>query len=76
MTDKVFREKYRPSPDEEGVFLPAGKPADAVRICENIRFTAPWGAEQFLAAGGFVILDPGGYYGVAEEEFLETYREA
>ena len=76
VTDKTFREKYRPAPDDEGVFLPVGKQVEAVQIHENIRFTAPWGEEQFLLAGGFLILDPGGVYGVAEEEFVRTYKSA
>ena len=73
--DASFRERYRPDPKEPGVFHPAGKPVDAVRIGENIRFAAPWGEEQFLRAGGWLMLDPGGIYGVEEEAFLGTYRE-
>lgn len=76
VTDAVFREKYKPAPDEPGVFIPVGKPVRAVQIHENIRFTAPWREEQRLLAGGFLILDPGGIYGVAEEEFSKTYRLA
>ena len=75
VTDRVFREKYHPATDEEGIFLPNGKPIEAVRIHENIRFTAPWGEEQLLLAGGFLILDPGGIYGVAYDEFMKTYEK-
>lgn len=74
--DAVFREKYKPAPDEFGAFIPIGKPIEAVQIHKNIRFIAPWGEEQRLLAGGFLILDPGGIYGVAEEEFLKTYIPA
>lgn len=74
VTDAVFREKYKPAPDEPGVFIPVGKAVEAVQIHENIRFTAPWGEEQRLLAGGFLILDPGGIYGVAETEFRKTYK--
>ena len=34
MPDASFRERYRPDPDEPGLFLPAGKPVRAVRIRE------------------------------------------
>lgn len=76
IADVVFREKYKPAPGEPGVFIPVGKPVEAVKIHENISFIAPWGEEQRLLAGGFLILDPGGIYGVAEEEFLKTYTLA
>ena len=76
VTDAVFHEKYKPAPDEPGVFIPVGKPVRAVQIHENIRFIAPWGKEQFLLSGGFLMLDPGGIYGVAEEEFPKTYTLA
>lgn len=75
VTDRVFREKYHPALDEEGVYLPNGKPVEAVQVSENIRFTAPWGQEQFLLAEGFLILDPGGIYGVACDEFRKTYEK-
>lgn len=74
--DAVFQEKYVPDPGEPGAFLPVSKPVRAVQIHDNIRFTAPWGEEMFLLTGGFLILDPGGIYGVAEEEFLKTYALA
>jgi len=72
--DAVFREKYLPDPDEPKAFLPAGKQIKAVQIHENIRFTAPWGEEMFLSAGGFLVLDPSGIYGVAETEFGNIYQ--
>ncbi len=75
VTDRVFWEKYHPAQDEEGVFLPNGKPVEAVQVTENVRFTAPWGEEQFLLAEGSLILDPGGIYGVACEEFRKTYEK-
>ena len=72
--DKTFREKYRPDPGEPGAFLPAGKPMEAVQVHENIRFVAPWGEEELLVAGGYLMLDPGGIYGVAADEFRKTYK--
>ena len=73
VTDKTFQDKYCPDPKEPGAFIPKGKPVEAVQIHEDIRFVAPWGEEQLLASGGYLILDPGGIYGVAEEEFMKTY---
>ena len=75
VTDKTFREKYIPDPSEPDMFLPVGKPIKAVQIKENIRFTAPWGEEQLLSEGGYLMLDPGGIYGVSAVEFEKTYRQ-
>ena len=73
--DSAFRAKYAPDPASPGRYLPAGKPVPAVRLPENVRFRAPWGELESVLAGGYlVIAAPDNIYGVAEEEFLNTYR--
>ena len=76
VTDAVFREKYTPDPDEPGVFVPRGKPVLVVQVHESIRFTAPWGEEQLLAEGGYLILAGEEIYGVEKDVFEKTYRTA
>lgn len=73
---KTFEEKYDAEhPLETGVYKPAGGPQKFVKLAENVCFIAPWGSPQKIRKGGYLnITDPGDVYGIAEEEFKETYR--
>lgn len=73
--DRVFREKYRPHPEQPGVYLPKSRPVTAVPAAEDICFPTRWGEMQ-LKAGGYLLLQPDGeFYGVQREAFLKTYRQ-
>ena len=59
---------------EEQLFRPAGAVQEFIQIDEDITFTAPWGEAQYLQAGSFLnITDPEDIYGIAYEEFMQTY---
>lgn len=74
--DSYLREKYTPSETEPDTFIPAGKPVRACRVSEDITFTAPWGADEYLIKGGYLVCnDRNEIYGVGEEEFRETYAK-
>ena len=71
-----FAKKYEPAPElGEGWFKPKGKPQQFVQIQQDLTFVAPWGKEQFLRKGSYLnVTDLSNIYGVAEEEFLATYK--
>lgn len=72
----VFQNAYQPT-SEDGVFVSVGVPVKAVKINENIVFMAPWGSEEGVKAGGFIVerSDNGERYGIEREAFLDTYEE-
>lgn len=72
--DSVFREKYDAIDGEDGKYRAKGKPVTAARLTESIAFTAPWGEEMRIKAGGYLIIsNPADIYGIAEDEFRKTY---
>ena len=62
---------------EDGKYRSKGKPVTAARLGESITFTAPWGEEMRIRAGGYLIIsNPADVYGIAEDEFCKTYVKA
>lgn len=77
VTDAVFRRKYEKVGDtEEDKYKPIWNPITAVQVDKNICFVAPWGEEQKLVAGGYLVFnrDFDDIYGVQQEEFNKTYE--
>ncbi len=76
---KVTREKFVAKYDAEhpiadGVYKPAGGEQTFVKVTDDICFTAPWGEVQNIISGGYLnVTDPKDVYGIAAEEFAETY---
>lgn len=70
-----FVQKYEPAEElGEGWYKPTGLPQTFIQIHRELRIKASWG-EQYLGPGSFLnITKPEDVYGVAEEEFKETYE--
>lgn len=75
VADSVFRNKYEKVDDTEDKYKPVWNPVTAAQVNENICFTAPWGEEQKLVAGGYLIFSKNfdDIYGVQKDEFIKTY---
>lgn len=75
ISKEKFSQLYKEKENEEGSFVSAGKPVKAIRTEKNIVFTAPWGEEQSVKAGGYVIENNEERYGIDEQVFRDTYKE-
>lgn len=73
--DAAFKKKYDcGNPDKNGNFVPKGGEQTFIKTSENISFTAPWGEQQNIKAGGYInITSPDDIYGIARDEFYQTY---
>ncbi|NNG03972.1 MAG: hypothetical protein HKM95_07705 [Inquilinus sp.] len=71
-----FEGRYALVAGTTDTYLPSGPPVMAVPLAENVRFLAPWGEEQFINAGGFLLNNAGDIYGIQKREFLETYANS
>ena len=75
MAEKDFFAKYEPEDPESGLHQPAGGLQFFVQAGDNISFRAPWGEIQKIRRGGFLnITKKNDIYGIAREEFEETYQ--
>ena len=68
-----FESRYDLVSGTEDTYRPSGAPVRAVLLTENVRFVAPWGEEQFINAGGFLLDNAGDIYGIQKQEFFDTY---
>lgn len=68
-----FEGRYALIAGSEDTYRPTGAPVRAVPLAENVRFLAPWGEEQFIKAGGFLLDNAGDIYGIQKLEFFGTY---
>jgi len=68
-----FEGRYEIVAGSESTYRPSGAPVRAVPLAENVRFVAPWGEEQFINAGGFLLDNAGDIYGIQKQEFFDTY---
>ena len=80
--DEVFKKKYDAANiGDDGFVKPKGGEQTFVQIKEDIAIDKPWGPNgsmvtQYLKAGSYLnVTNPSDVYGIAEEEFKETYRE-
>lgn len=72
-----FPKKYEAAP-EIGAdwYKPTGGVQKFIQLCEDVVFICSWGEEQSIDAGGFInVTDLNDIYGVAEQEFNDTYKE-
>ena len=74
--DETFKNAYRPKEGEEGTFVALGVPVKAVQVNEDIAFMAPWGSEQGVRSGGYIVerLDNKERYGIEKAAFESTYE--
>ena len=73
--EEDFHVKYKLQDPVRGLYVPAGSLQYFVQAAGNISFTAPWGEIQKIRRGGFLnITDRNDIYGIAREEFEETYQ--
>ena len=72
-----FPKKYEPAPElGEGWYKPTGGVQKFVQLSEDTIFVCSWGEEQNINAGGFInVTDLSDIYGIAEQEFYDTYKE-
>lgn len=73
--EATLRKKYDFShPDVNGNFVPSGGEQKFTRLPEDVSFTAPWGEDMNIKAGGYAnVTDPNDVYGIARAEFYQTY---
>lgn len=59
---------------ENGDYAPKSDPVPVLRLNEGVSFTAPWGEEMRIKAGGVLVNGSGSdIYGIQPEEFEATY---
>ena len=77
MAGDTFKASYdteHPDP-ETGAYIPTGGPRRFVQVGKDISFDAHWGGVQNIRKGGYLnITNPDDVFGIAREEFLETYQ--
>lgn len=72
-----FPKKYEACPElGTNWYKPAGGVQKFIELAEDLKFVCSWNDEQFIAAGGFVnVTDLADIYGIARDEFFDTYKE-
>lgn len=73
--NNTFNRKYER--DTPSTYKPKGGPMNATQINEPISFTAPWGEQMNIDAGGYILQDPNNpndIYGISQQDFDSTYR--
>ena len=73
----TFAKKYEPAPElGKRWYKPTGGVAKFLETTEDMTFVCSWGAEQSIDAGGFInVTSLEDIYGIAREEFFDTYKE-
>lgn len=72
-----FPKKYEACPElGENWYKPAGGIQKFIELAEDTKFVCSWGEEQFIAKGGFInVSNLDDIYGIARDEFFNTYKE-
>ncbi len=81
ISGEKFQKRYdvKAGPDKDGIYRPIASPIVAMQIHEDITIYVPWGENgalipQNLRAGSYLnVTDVNDIYGIAENEFYETY---
>lgn len=76
VSSNKFHKKYELAFDVgENCYKPKADVCKFLEIDEDITFVCSWGEMQYIKAGGFInITDFDDIYGVAKNEFFDTYR--
>lgn len=75
---KTFAKKYEIDPANPKQYRPKGGAQEFLFLKEDVQFTAPWGEEMDIKAGGVLNIsgrDSGDIYGIQRKEFNETYAQ-
>lgn len=75
--DSKFHELYFHPPEEtnKNIYYPAGGKRGLIQLDDNVSFKAPWGKEQYIKKGGYiVVVDKDNIYGIQKEEFDASYQ--
>lgn len=73
---KTFASRYETKVGPDGKHAPISNVIKAIQIFQDISFTASWGSEMKIKAGGFLdITNLNDIYGIQEKDFNETYAE-
>ena len=75
---KTFAKKYEVDPANPKQYRPKGGAQEFLFLKEDVQFTAPWGEEMDIKAGGVLNIsgrDSGDIYGIQRKEFNETYAQ-
>lgn len=72
-----FPKKYEACPElGDGWFKPTGGVQKFIQLSERTIFVCAWGEEQDIDAGGFInVSNLNDIYGIAPQEFVDTYKE-
>lgn len=72
-----FPKKYEPAPElGENWYKPTGGVQKFLELTEDTVFICSWGEEQFIKAGGMInVTNLDDIYGIARDEFFDTYKE-
>ena len=69
-----FVKRYEIETGADGKHAPKGAPIVAIQVKEDVTIVASWGEEQFIKAGGYLnVSNLEDIYGIAEQEFYNTY---
>lgn len=76
MAKDKFEKKYDvENRNADGTYKPAGSPQTFIEVDKDVEFSAPWGEVQRIRKGGYLnITNPKDVYGIAKDEFSETYK--
>ena len=76
MAKDKFEKKYDVEHrNADGTYKPAGSPQTFIEVDKDVEFSAPWGEVQRIRKGGYLnITNPKDVYGIARDEFNETYK--
>ena len=74
----IFKNKYKINPNNPEQYCSKVAVQQFLRLTEDICFKAPWGQKMYMKKGDFINitgLNTGDVYGVAQEEFFNTYEQ-
>ena len=74
LVDVAKFERSYDQTDAAGVYAPKSDPRKVLDLPRNVAFTAPWGEEMRIKAGGVLVNGGGGdVYGIQPDEFRASY---
>lgn len=76
MPAETFLKKYEIDTDHPEQYRPKGGAQEFIFVKDDISFTAPWGEQMLIKAGGMLNItgrEKGDIYGIQRDEFKRTY---